>query len=159
VASCQLLNAICYWLFVAGDAIVIDPEDIVVESRSNLWAFSLTPEQAQALTPRDVAAFAADVIAGRRAQLATGDHAPMIMYWYHDEQAGQLQFNIVSAKHGFLPFGCAVVLTPCIEEIADAWLRSNHGVIPWEELKPLSSSNKPDEIAPYRLPVWSVQIP
>ena len=145
---------------VADDELVICPDDVVAEARGNRWLFSLSRAQAARLSPADVAEFAAGVVEGRRAQLVRGGHPPMTMYWWHDEQAGQLRFSMMSAVHKDLPFGCIVVPAATLEDVAQAWLSSSQGLTPWGELEPVSPDDPFDtEPPPYVLPVWSIQLP
>ena len=111
------------WLAeVAADSVVVRPDDVDVEGCRNLWSFSLSPEQAAGVTVDDVCEFAAGVAAGRRAWLTASGAGPLTMYWWHDVQAGQLRFSLVSASHGRLPFGCAVTAAPCLVVVAADWL-------------------------------------
>ena len=151
------------WLTeVATDAVVVRPDDIGAECMGNLWRFSLSPEQAAAVTPADVANFASAVADGREAWLSARGAGPMVLYWWHDEQAGLLRFSLVSAVHGTLPFACEVIQASSLEEIAADWLGSQtlHG-IPWNALHvvPWNSLRDPtpdEELPPRVLPVWSV---
>ncbi len=58
----------------------------------------------------------------------------LIFYCYHDEQAGQLRFNIISAAHSKLPFGRKYSETTLEKVIKDFINDTNDGTIPWDEL-------------------------
>jgi len=154
-------NPFLDWLDeVATDEIVICPDNVNTEAHGNLWQFSLDQEQAKAVTPVEVETFASGVIAGRRAWLAARNAHPMILYWWHDAQAGQLRFSLVSASHGRLPFGCAIKPAESIRAVAADWLDSEwlHG-IPLDSLRCLAPDEEPRESPPFVLPVWSVRVP
>jgi len=144
---------------VAADAVVVRPDDIAAEARGNLWSFALSPEQAGAVSAAHVEAFAAGVAEGRRTWLAAHDAGPMVLYWWHDAQAGQLRFSMVSAAHGRLPFGCEV-LAAGLAEVVRGWLGSPHlQGIPSAELRSLAPGEASAEQPPLVLPVWSVVLP
>src|SRR3979411_1960942 len=93
------------WLLdVVADSVVVDPIDIVAEANGNQWSFSITLEIAAAASVADVDAFAAAVADARRAWLLGRGAGPMVLYWWPDEQAGQLWSSLWSAVHGRLPF-------------------------------------------------------
>jgi hypothetical protein len=151
------------WLAeVAADAVIVDPGNIAAEARENQWSFSITAEMAAVATIADVETFAAQVADARRAWLLARGAGPMVLYWWHDRQAGQLRFSLVSAAHGRLPFACYVVPAPSLRTIAEEWLKSpNLDGIPWAELRPLTMGEKDEatEPLPVNLPVWSLQLP
>lgn len=154
-------NPFLEWLAeVTANAPVVRPDDIEVEARCNLWSFALTPERAAAVTPADVETFAVAIAGCRRVWLTACGAGPTVLYWWHDEQAGQLRFSLVSASHGRLPFGCAVAPPASLHEIAVSWLKSSnlHG-ISWGELRALSPDEIPPDPPSTVLPVWSQLLP
>lgn len=148
------MNPFIDWLTeVAADPVLVCPEDIAAEASGNLWSFSLSADQATAVCVTDVVQFAENVTDARRAWLAGREGEPMLIYWWHDDQAGQLRFSLVSAVHGHLPFRCKVVPAPGLESIAQQWLSSPHlHSIPWSELSPLSAHEAEPPKPP--LSVW-----
>ncbi len=96
------------WLAdVRADEVVIDPFDINVEARGNLWTFG-------PLTGADLSAwrgFADGVVAAREGRLRSAGErvGAMKFYCWHDQQAGQLRVSLVSSSHGRLPFGAETV--------------------------------------------------
>ncbi len=93
----------------------IDPSDIIAEARANMWVFSPTEDQARAITTRGVRDFIKAIGEERRSRLAG---AAMLFYCWHDRQARQLRFSLVSQSHGSLPFGCIVRQTDDPNEVA-----------------------------------------
>lgn len=89
-----------------GDAVAIDAQDLHHEAMANLWCFSPTDEEAPGIRAEALAAFVQQIVAARRQQLHGGP--AMLFYCWHDAQARQLRFSLVSACHGRLPFRCAV---------------------------------------------------
>lgn len=118
---------------VASDEVVIDPEDIREECLTNLWAFSLSREQAGGVTVQGVKDFILEVVRARSARMADLHRPPgsMVFYCWHDFQAGQLRFSMVSASHGFLPFGNPLQKVEDVELIIRFWLESPwlHGIL------------------------------
>jgi hypothetical protein len=147
---------------VVADSVVVDPIDIVAEANGNQWSFSITSEIAAAASVADVEAFAAAVADARSAWLLARGAGPMVLYWWHDKQAGQLRFSLVSAVHGRLPFGSRVIPAASFRLIAEEWLKSPYlDGIPWAELRPLAAGEEEQdaEPAPPSLRVWSSQLP
>lgn len=146
---------------VSSDAITILPSDINGEARANLWSFSLTAEQAIAVTPSDVEAFLGEIINARRNWLTlhSVSTGAMRFYCWHDEQAAQLRLSLVSAKHGRIPFGCRVEEVQDLAVVARSFLHPKyHDGIPWDELKPVST-DLPDVVSEFTLFVWCVSLP
>jgi hypothetical protein len=97
------------WLAeVAADAVVVRPDDVTAEARCNLWTFGLSAEQRAAVTVAEVEEFVRAVVAARGRWLAARGAGPMRFYCWHDAQAGQLRFSLVSAGAAPLPFGCPI---------------------------------------------------
>lgn len=153
-------NPFIEWLAdVAADPVVIRADSIEAEARSNMWSFSLSPEQVAAVCTADVVRFAGQVAEARRAWLAARKAGPMVLYWWHDAQAGQLRFCLVSAVHGHLPFGCKLVAAPSLESLVEEWLGSPHlHGIAWSELRPSAADDDTDAPRP-PLAVWSQTVP
>ncbi|MEX1094860.1 MAG: hypothetical protein WED34_02365 [Planctomycetales bacterium] len=154
-------NPFPVWLAeLAAEAVVVQPDDVTAEARGNLWSFSLSPRQASVVFPADVETFAESVAEARRAWLSAHAAGPMILYWWHDEQSAQLQFSLVSASHGWLPFGCEIVPAASFREVASGWLGSPylHG-IPSHEFRPSRSTDAVPDPPVTVLRVWSLQMP
>jgi hypothetical protein len=156
-----MTNPFPQWLpEVSAAAVVIDPDAINAEANGNLWGFGLTREQADGVSVADVVGFAAAVADARRAWLSAHSAAPMVLYWWHDAQAGQLRFSLVSAAHGHLPFGCRVIAAASLRAVMEAWLQSPylHG-IPWDAVSPPAPEAEVAQAPPFELPVWSLELP
>jgi hypothetical protein len=152
------------WLAeVAAAAVIVDPGDIAAEAHGNQWSFSISAETAAAMTVADVETFAAGVAEARRDWLAARRAGPMVLYWWHDRQAGQLRLSLVSAAHGRLPFGACVTPAASLRVIAEEWLKSPYlEGIPWAETRPVTASEKDEweaEPSQLSLPVWSLRLP
>lgn len=90
------------WLDMAkDDETVIDLDDINHEAHSNLWHFSPTEAEQVGITVAGLCELINAVLEARRAQLAG---CAMVFYCWHDAQARQLRFSLVSQAHGRLPF-------------------------------------------------------
>jgi hypothetical protein len=97
------------WLQPASSGdIVVDDNDINQEARENLWVFSPRDDQLEKLDTDTVMRFVDEVIRSRHAVLSDGALPAMTFYCWHDHQARQLRFSLVSSSHGRLPFACEV---------------------------------------------------
>ncbi len=147
------------WLTeVAADQVVIAPSDLGAEARGNQWSFALTSRQAAVLSPAHVASFVRAVAAARGRLLSERGAAPMLFSCWHDDQASQLRFSLVSASHDRLPFHCEVDQSATLESIAASFLDS-----PYHDGFALSSAFDTDANgegdAVRVLPVWVVTLP
>ncbi|MCE9560831.1 MAG: hypothetical protein K8U57_02130 [Planctomycetes bacterium] len=107
---------------VAADAVVVEPSDVVVEARGNLWTFGLDDEQRATVAPADVEEFVRAVVAARGQWLAKRGLGPMRFYCWHDAQAGQLRFSLISTSHAALPFECPVEPVAAIRAVVQGFL-------------------------------------
>jgi len=128
----------------AGDAIVIDGEDMLHEARSNLWAFSPREDQHAGLDAESVAWFVATVADSRQAALRAQGLPAMTFYCWHDGQARQLRFSLVSSAHGRLPFAGPVRHAPLREIVERAvhadWLDPHWGAADPDDAMPASEA-------------------
>ena len=107
-------NPFPVWLTdVAADPVVTLPEDAIAEARGNLWTFGLNDTQLADVTAADVEEFVRNVVSARSRWLAEQGVSPMRFYCWHDAQASQLRFSLISDGKTAQPFGCP------IEEVAD----------------------------------------
>jgi hypothetical protein len=144
---------------VAADAIVVRLDDIDAEAHGNMWSFSFSPEQTAAIRVAEVVEFIQAIAAARGRWLAAHPSGPMLMYCWHDEQAGQLRLSLVSASHGRLPFGCEVAPVEDLGAVVRSFLGSPYlAGIPWSELPPLAADEVANEPPPFVLPVWIVPV-
>lgn len=104
------------WFDMAkDDETLIDLDDINHEANSNLWHFSPTEAEQVDITAAGLCELIHAVLDARRAQLGG---CAMRFYCWHDSQARQLRFSLVSQAHGRLPFRCEIRETDDPGEIA-----------------------------------------
>jgi hypothetical protein len=86
-------------------------DDVLAEAHENLFLLAPTKAELAFLTAPVIEEWLQAVLAGKRRQLRAqrGSHYPMQFYCWHDAQATQLRFSLVSAAAA-LPFGCALRL-------------------------------------------------
>lgn len=150
--NCKILKT---WLEMAqDDEVLVDPDDINQEARTNMWSFSPTDEETPQIEAADIVEFICQVIAARRSALKGED---MLFYCWHDAQCRQLRFSLVSRSHGRLPFRCEVRETQDLTLIADRvvngdWRNEHYMQAPSEE-------GDAQEPAPFILPVFVVPVP
>lgn len=86
----------------------------------------------------------------------------MTFYCWHDEQASQLRFSLVSASHGRLPFHTDIEVCKDLDYVAARFLTSSdHDGLPMSEFEPqLKAGNQEVEaMAPASLQVWTKRLP
>ena len=146
------------WFEMAkADEVVIDDEDINYEALENQWIFSPREDELEGLTPEAVTKFVQAVFEARREWLRSHRAAPMLFYCWHDFQARQLRFSLVSASHGRLPFGCQLEETS-LESVTTRvvridWLAETY-FVPARYEEVLEAQEKP-----FVLPVWVARLP
>ncbi|MBB5884696.1 hypothetical protein DYQ93_07190 [Xanthomonas sp. LMG 8992] len=126
------------WLQQAADAvIVIDGDDIQHEANANLWAFSPRDAQSTGIDVGSMTLFVEAVADHRQATLRAQGAPAMTFYCWHDGQARQLRFSLVSSAHGRLPFRVPIQQTPLpviVERIVQAdWLNPQWGAADAED--------------------------
>lgn len=166
--DCKTTPLLTSWLEdVANDETVIDQTKTGIHSEAhpNMWSFSLTMKQAKETTVEDVENFLYCVMAGREKQFQKQNiqAKSITFYCWHDAQAGQLRFSLVSSCHGYLPFGAKLKHVSSVQIIIKDWLDSHYlEGIPFEEFEEISSDDLKesyDDNIEFILPVWSTQIP
>jgi hypothetical protein len=126
---------------VAVDSIIVDDDDINNEAQKNMWCFSLTSDQAEALDVEDIVIFLKEIIESRRQQICEKVLPAMVFYAWHDEMANQLRLSMVSSRKGIaLPFNGPINTFVKINEIASSFLKmARVGGITWNEVMENSS--------------------
>src|SRR5688572_14895667 len=83
--------------------------DLDTEITENLWLISMSAEDRSLLTLDDLLKFYAQLIANRASQVKAASKHGMIFYTWHDAQASQLRFCLISDFHPKLPFGAEIL--------------------------------------------------
>ena len=124
-----------------SDTLIVRPDDIIAEARGNLTMLDLNNAQRGFITSAAVEEFVhtAAAVSGKR--LTAQQAGPMRFYCWHDAQAMQLRYSLVSPGHAALPFGCAIELVADPGPIARSFMAN-----------PPAGPTTP-------LPVWSVVVP
>lgn len=93
-------------------------DDLDNEIQNNLWLISLNEEERTQLDDGDIVKFIEIAIGNRQSQLdnSTVEHG-LYFYIWHDKQASQLRFCLISDLHDSLPFEATVITTPLIDII------------------------------------------
>jgi hypothetical protein len=98
-------------------------DNIDEEIKNNCWSISISDEIANECTIEELKSFLKDVKADRRKQLRkANDQVGLIYYVWFDEQAGQLRFNFINAKHNKLPFRAPLTFVDKEEVILSNYL-------------------------------------
>ena len=109
------------------------------EMDRNYWWINGSMEQITSLNFQEWQQYLSTIISNRQEQLDNSSvDTDLLFYCYHDHQAGQLRFNVISASHTELPFGCKYK-EDTLDNILKAFLSDEFfGVIPKEMLIPIS---------------------
>jgi hypothetical protein len=106
---------------VAGDEIVVRPDEPETEARCNQWGFGLDADQRAVVTVQEIEEFVRAVVRARGRWLAERGLAPMHFYCWPDAQAGQLRFSLVSSGvRG--SFKCSVDVGPLLGAVVAEFL-------------------------------------
>lgn len=154
-------NPLPGWLAeIAADSVAVHADNIGIEASANMWSISLSPEQTEAVSAAEVEEFVRAIAVARGKWLAAHGKGPMTLYCWHDEQAGQLRFSLVSASHGRVPFGCEVVPVEDLAAVVRGFLDSPYlSGIPWSDLRLLTTDDVEDIPPLYQLLVWQTSVP
>src|SRR5687768_10939681 len=85
-------------------------DDLKQEIQTNSWRISMTQEERASISQEDLLNFFYAVIDNRREQMQHShcNHG-MWFYVWHDQQASQLRFSLISDFHTELPFGAKTI--------------------------------------------------
>lgn len=109
------------------------------EMERNYWWIGGSPEQIASLSFQEWREYMRRLVENRQAQLDNSKvDTDLIFYCYHDHQAGQLRFNIISSAHSELPFSCKTEEVEMDIVLKDFLQDEFFGVIPNEGLVPIS---------------------
>jgi hypothetical protein len=114
------------------------------EIHENMWAISFTKRFATKVTKQELLNCVNNLIRARQEQVSALGY-PATFYIWHDGQAGQLCFNILSEHRTSLPFGSLVELQNSIDSILEEFLNACTGFIPWGELEILDPNKHYDD--------------
>lgn len=107
------------WLEMAKDQVIkVDPEDIRAEAIGNMWCFSPSDDEMNAISEQGLVELLERLIDARRQWLLRHRSSPMTFYCWHDPVARQLRLSLVSSSHGHLPFGCTLDTSHSLQSIA-----------------------------------------
>jgi hypothetical protein len=104
------------------------------EIYENMWAISFTERFATKVTKQELLTFIDSLLRARGKQASALGY-PATFYMWHDAQAAQLRFNILSGHRTRLPFGSVVELQNSIDSILEEFLNTCTGLIPWTQLE------------------------
>jgi hypothetical protein len=115
------------------------PIDRIREANENLWAIGATREELASTTDAELANAIHQVIAARNSELNREDsERAMTIYFWHDNQAGQLRMSAISGMTDDLPFRSKIRLVSSVGPVVKAWREDPYVEgIPFEELRPV----------------------
>lgn len=125
-------------------------DDLEEEIYQNTVYLGASDEDRATLTVDDFERYFNAVIENRRTQLtASPINHGMLFYLWHDDQAGQLRFSLVSDLHEKLPFGAKLNIIHTPRTIIEDFL-SGSSIIGWNELvytgEPVEEEPQPEFI-------------
>ena len=126
----------------------------------NCWWISGTPEQVKSLTKSEWESFLREIINNRKNQLKMSkESVNIIFYCWHDEQAGQLRFNLINSNHQKLPFSCKINFVTLKEVIKEFYSDSTHELVPLNNSTIYDKDNDPKDMTiEYALNVYKETI-
>jgi hypothetical protein len=136
-------------------------DELTTELSTNTWRISLSSTERTALSGNDLVNFFDEIIQDRHEQLRQSNvkHG-LIFYLWHDRQASQLRFSLISDFHKKLPFQAETVSASLVEIIHEFLRSPDH--IPFSELE-ISDDNAgvfvevPQTV--YRVRVFQIHLP
>jgi hypothetical protein len=136
-------------------------DNVFEEARENLFYLGLAEAELALLTVPAVEQWQRAVVAGKRQQLlAQPGKYPMQVYCWHDAQASQLRFSLVSAA-ATLPFGCPLRLA-ALSVIVQEFLAQEYLVFDRNLFDPDSAAKQlaatQAAVEEFALPVWRIVI-
>ena len=116
----------------------------------NCWHINGSKEEVQSLNLDEWKSYLRHLIHDRQEQLNKSSvKTDLVIYFWHDEQAGQLRFNVITANHSKLPFACKYVEVP-IEDVVVPFINDKSpGFIPFDELKVVEKPSKVSLLAEF----------
>lgn len=139
-------------------------DDVIAEARENLFFLAPAKAELTLLTAPAIEEWLQAVLAGKRRQLRAqrSSHYPMQFYCWHDAQAMQLRFSLVSAAAA-LPFGCAIRLAKLSiivqEFLAHEYLVFGENLFDADEVIASWAAAAEAAAQEYTLHVWRTIIP
>lgn len=111
-------------------------DNLSKEIETNHWSIGIDSETANLMDCIDLTDYFRKVVSNRIEQLdKSGKNLELIFYIWYDEQAGNLNFNLINAKHINLPFSAKLEFVDSFEIILNDFLNSKYlDGIPKDEL-------------------------
>lgn len=151
------------WDDIIQDTVFIgqSAEDLNQEIETNTWLISMSNIERASTAPETLMRFFEAVMDNRRAQIrhAQASHG-MWFYVWHDQQAAQLRFSLISDVHQRLPFGGETIFAE-LASLVEEFLRSP-AAMPWPAFDTfdisLNEYSPEYNVPPYVMPVFCVQL-
>lgn len=138
-------------VFLTGK-ISLEQEEIY----ENMWAISFGKRFATKVTKKELLTFINRLIHARGEQVSALD-CPATFYLWHDAQAAQLRFNILSGHRTRLPFSSIVAVQNSIDSILEEFLSMGmDNLIPWNQLEALDTNEDDDDEIVHTTKVFKV---
>jgi hypothetical protein len=142
---------------IAGEAVVLSPEDRAAEDANTSW-FGAPPHERMGMEAAEVVAAFEEAAAALRAQVARLGHAgPATFYVWHDGVAGQLRCSVASAADDELPFADYRVTSDLHRIVTEFIQDKAPGAIAWGSLDPVpyAESEEPEALG---FVVWAYDL-
>jgi hypothetical protein len=144
---------------IAGEAVVLSPQDRAAEDANTSW-FGAPPHERMGMSPDEVVAAFEEAADALRDKVAAAGHAgPATFYVWHDGQAGQLRCSVTSAADDDLPFGDAYEVTSDLHAIVQEFLMDRApGAINWGSLDPIPYPEDEPQPTTESVSVWACDL-
>jgi hypothetical protein len=115
--------------------ITTSTDELREELDSNCWWINGSAEQIRSLSLQEWTDYIWRLIGERRDQLVkSGVAIDLVFYCWHDEQAGQLRFNLINSNHHKLPFGAKYEFVELVAVLEPFVNDTCPGFVAWDEL-------------------------
>jgi hypothetical protein len=135
-------------------------DELDKEIQANHWSIGIDSDTAQLINNHDLQDFLRKVIQNRVKQLEDSDKKMgLLFYIWFDEQACNLNFNLINSEHERLPFGAKLELVDSIDQVINDCLKSKYlDGISWNELKDVSGEMDNNDEIEFKLKVYKERI-
>ena len=151
------------WNKIIHDTLFIGQtiDDLKQEIQTNGWRISLTQEERASISRQEIVHLFYNVVNNRRDQIRqAGVKHGMWFYVWHDRQASQLRFCVISAFHQKLPFRVET-MPETLETIIDGFLYDDDQ-FPFSALAiddyDAEEQRPEDDVSTFVLPVFKIQL-
>ena len=112
-------------------------DELKKEIENNHWSIGIDSDTVKNVKKDDLRDFFRKIVNNRIVQLDQSElNVDLTFYSWFDEQAGNLNLNLINSRHENLPFTAKLEFVDSIDTIINSFLKSKYfDGIPWNELE------------------------